>query len=80
MEAEAPETLSAQQAADLIGVFAPTSTCFSTARGSPTQRPPAGTGESKRADIENYRDRRTRAHDAMHDAMAAAEDLAPDGV
>jgi excisionase family DNA binding protein len=74
------ETLSAQQAADLVGVSRPHLNLLLDRERVPYTTTVGGHRRIKRADIEDYRDRRTRAHDAMHDAMAAAEDLAPDEV
>lgn len=72
------ETLSAQQAADLLGVSRPHLTLLLDRERVPYTTTAGGHRRIKRADMEDYRERRARAHDAMRDAMAAAEDLAPD--
>lgn len=69
------ETLSAQQAADLLGVSRPHLNLLLDRERIPYTTTAGGHRRIKRADMEGYRDRRARAHGAMGDAMAAAEAL-----
>ena len=70
------EILSAQQAADLLGVSRPHLNVLLDRERIPYTTTTGGHRRIKRADLERFRDRRARAHDAMRDAMATAEDLA----
>lgn len=70
------ETLSAQQAADLLGVSRPHLNLLLDRERIPYTTTPGGHRRIGRADIERFRDRRDSAHDAMREAMASAEDLA----
>jgi excisionase family DNA binding protein len=70
------EILSAQQAADLLGVSRPHLNVLLDRERIPYTTTSGGHRRIKRADIELFRGRRARAHDAMRDAMATAEDLA----
>lgn len=70
------ETLSAQQAADLLGVSRPHLNVLLDRERIPYTTTTGGHRRIKRADIGRFSDRRARAHDAMRDAMATAEDLA----
>jgi excisionase family DNA binding protein len=70
------ETLSAQQAADLLQVSRPHLNVLLDRERIPYTTTSGGHRRIKRADIEGFRDRRARAHEAMRTAMATAEDLA----
>lgn len=70
------EILSAQQAAGLLGVSRPHLNVLLDRERIPYTTTTGGHRRIRRADIERFRDRRAQAHDAMRDAMAAAEDLA----
>ncbi len=70
------EILSTQQAADLLGVSRPHLNVLLDRERIPYTTTSGGHRRIKRADIERFRDRRARTHDAMRDAMQTAEDLA----
>lgn len=70
------EVLSAQQAADLLGVSRPHLNLLLDRERIPYATTAGGHRRIKRADIEDYRTRHGRAAASMRDAMAAAEDLA----
>jgi excisionase family DNA binding protein len=70
------EILSAQQAANLLGVSRPHLNVLLDRERIPYTTTTGGHRRIERADIEHFRARRAQAHDAMRDAMATAEDLA----
>lgn len=72
------ETLSAQQAADLLGVSRPHLNALLDRERIPYTLTAGGHRRIRRAEIEAYRRDRDRAHDAMRGAMSAAEGLAGD--
>jgi len=72
------ETLSAQQAADLLGVSRPHLTMLLDRDRIPYQTTAGGHRRIRRADIEVYRKRQELAHAAMRESMRSAEDLADD--
>lgn len=69
------ETLSAQQAADLLGVSRPHLNMLLDRERIPYTTTPGGHRRIKRADIEAYNSRQQRARDLMHESMAHAEQL-----
>jgi excisionase family DNA binding protein len=72
------EILSTQQAANLLGVSRLHLNVLLDRERIPYTTTTGGHRRIKRAVIEHFRDRRARAHDAMRDSMATAEDLASD--
>lgn len=69
------ENLSAQEAANLLGVSRPHLNMLLDRERIPYTTTPGRHRRIKRADIEAHRDRQQRAYDAMHDSMAAAEQV-----
>lgn len=69
------ETLSAQQAADLLGVSRPHLNMLLDRERIPYTTTPGGHRRIKRADIEAYNSRQQRARDLMHESMTHAEQL-----
>lgn len=72
------ETLSAQQAADLLGVSRPHLTMLLDRDRIPYQLTAGGHRRIRRSDIEDYRERQHLAHAAMRESMRSAEELADD--
>lgn len=72
------ETLSAQQAADLLGVSQPHLTMLLDRNRIPYQTTAGGHRRIRRSDIEDYRERQQLAHAAMRESMHSAEELADD--
>ena len=72
------ETLSAQQAADLLGVSRPHLTMLLDRDRIPYQTTVGGHRRIRRSDIEEYRERQQLAHAAMRESMRSAEELADD--
>jgi excisionase family DNA binding protein len=73
-----PERLSAQQAADLIGVSRPHLAMLLDRERIPYETTPGGHRRILRADVEAHLQRQKLAQVAMHDAMRSAESLADD--
>lgn len=72
------ETLSAQQAADLLGVSRPHLTMLLDRDRIPYQTTAGGHRRIRRSDIEDYRERQQLAHAAMRESMHSADELADD--
>jgi excisionase family DNA binding protein len=72
------ETLSAQQAANLLGVSRPHLTMLLDRDRIPYQTTVGGHRRIRRSDIEGYRERQQLAHAAMRESMRSAEELADD--
>lgn len=72
------ETLSAQQAADLLGVSRPHLTMLLDRDRIPYQRTAGGHRRIRRSDIADYRERQQLAHAAMRESMRSADELADD--
>jgi len=72
------ETLSTQQAADLLGVSRPHLTMLLDRDRIPYQTTAGGHRRIRRSDIEDYRERQELAHAAMRESMRSAEELADD--
>ena len=72
------ETLSAQQAADLLGVSRPHLTMLLDRDRIPYQTTAGGHRRIRRSDIEGYRKRQQLAHATMRESMRSADELADD--
>jgi excisionase family DNA binding protein len=71
-----PETLSTEQAADLLGVSRSHLTTLLDRDRIPCQTTPDGHRRIHRSDLEDYREREQLAHAAMRASMHSADDLA----
>jgi len=72
------ETLSAQQAADLLGVSRPHLTMLLDRDRIPYQTTAGRHRRIRRSDIDAYRERQQLAHTAMRESMRSAQELADD--
>jgi excisionase family DNA binding protein len=72
------ESLTTQQAADLLGVSRPHLTMLLDRDRIPYRATAGGHRRIRRSDVEAYRDRKALARSAMEDAMKSAETLADD--
>ncbi|HEX7292425.1 MAG TPA: excisionase family DNA-binding protein [Conexibacter sp.] len=72
------ETLSTQQAADLLGVSRPHLTMLLDRDRIPYQTTAGGHRRIRRSDIEDYHERQALAHAAMRESMRSADELADD--
>jgi excisionase family DNA binding protein len=72
------EMLSAQQAADLLGVSRPHLTMLLDRDHIPSQATAGGHRRIRRSDIEDYHERQQLAHAAMRESMRSADKLADD--
>ncbi|HXE43842.1 MAG TPA: helix-turn-helix domain-containing protein [Conexibacter sp.] len=72
------ETLSAQQAAALLGVSRPHLTMLLDQDRIPYQTTAGGHRRIRRSDIEAYRESQQLAHAAMRESMHSTEELADD--
>ncbi len=73
-----PETLSTQQAADLLGVSRPHLTMLLDRDRIPYRTTPGGHRRIERSDVEAYRTQQALAQSAMDDAMISSNSLADD--
>lgn len=70
------ETLSAQQAADLLSVSRPHLTMLLDRDRIPYQTTAGGHRRIRRSDIDDYREHQQLAHTSMRESMRCAEELA----
>ncbi len=73
-----PETLSTQQAADLLGVSRPHLTMLLDRDRIPHRTTPGGHRRIERSHVEAYRTQQALAQSAMDDAMTSSNSLADD--
>lgn len=72
------ESLSTQQAADLLGISRPHLTMLLDRDRIPYQTTPGGHRRIRRSDIEDYQERQEQGYALMRESMRASERLADD--